>query len=135
MPMVKRDGKHVEVSWDEAWKVVADGFSGVIERHGRGALAAYLGNPNAHNLGPQLFSATMLRSMGTRNVFSASTVDQVPKHVTGGYMFGTAQSISVPDLDHTDYLMMLGANPHASNGSLCTAPDFPGRMERIRERT
>ena len=134
MPMVKRDGKHVEVSWDEAWKVVAEGFSGVIERHGRGALAAYLGNPNAHNLGPQLFSATMLRSMGTRNVFSASTVDQVPKHVTGGYMFGTAQSISVPDLDHTDYLMMLGANPHASNGSLCTAPDFPGRMERIRER-
>ena len=134
MPLVKRDGKHVEVSWDEAWQVVADGFAGVIDRHGRGALSAYLGNPNAHNLGPQLFSAIMLRSMGTRNVFSASTVDQVPKHVTGGYMFGTAQSISVPDLDHTDYLLMLGANPYASNGSLCTAPDFPGRMERIRER-
>ena len=133
-PMVKRNGVHVEVSWDEAWQAVHDGFMGVIDRHGRGALSAYLGNPNAHNLGPQLFSAVMLRAMGTRNVFSASTVDQVPKHVAGGYMFGTAQSIPVPDLDHTDYLLMLGANPYASNGSLCTAPDFPGRMNGIQAR-
>jgi anaerobic selenocysteine-containing dehydrogenase len=131
---VKRDGKHVEVSWEEAWQVVNDGLMGVIERHGRGALSAYLGNPNAHNLGPQLFSAVMLRSMGSRNVFSASTVDQVPKHVAGGLMFGTPQSIPVPDVDHTDYLMMLGANPYASNGSLCTSPDFPGRIQAIRAR-
>jgi anaerobic selenocysteine-containing dehydrogenase len=131
---VKRDGKHVEVSWEEAWQVVNDGLEGVIERHGRGALSAYLGNPNAHNLGPQLFSAVMLRSMGSRNVFSASTVDQVPKHVAGGLMFGTPQSIPVPDVDHTDYLMMLGANPYASNGSLCTSPDFPGRIQAIRAR-
>jgi anaerobic selenocysteine-containing dehydrogenase len=133
-PLVKRDGKHVEVSWEEAWQVVNDGLTGVIERHGRGALSAYLGNPNAHNLGPQLFSAVMLRSMGSRNVFSASTVDQVPKHVAGGLMFGTPQSIPVPDVDHTDYLMMLGANPYASNGSLCTSPDFPGRIQAIRAR-
>ena len=133
-PLVKRDGKHVEVSWEEAWQVVNDGLMGVIERHGRGALSAYLGNPNAHNLGPQLFSAAMLRSMGSRNVFSASTVDQVPKHVAGGLMFGTPQSIPVPDVDHTDYLMMLGANPYASNGSLCTSPDFPGRIQAIRAR-
>ena len=133
-PLVKRDGKHVEVSWEEAWQVVNDGLKGVIERHGRGALSAYLGNPNAHNLGPQLFSAVMLRSMGSRNVFSASTVDQVPKHVAGGLMFGTPQSIPVPDVDHTDYLMMLGANPYASNGSLCTSPDFPGRIQAIRAR-
>ena len=133
-PLVKRNGVHVEVSWEEAWQAVHDGFTGVIDRHGRGSLSAYLGNPNAHNLAPQLFSAVMLRAMGTRNVFSASTVDQVPKHVAGGYMFGTAQSIPVPDLDHTDYLMMLGANPYASNGSLCTAPDFPGRMDAIQAR-
>ena len=76
----------------------------------------------------------MLRSMGSRNVFSASTVDQVPKHVAGGLMFGTPKSIPVPDVDHTDYLMMLGANPYASNGSLCTSPDFPGRIQAIRAR-
>jgi anaerobic selenocysteine-containing dehydrogenase len=133
-PMVKRDGVHVEVSWDEAWKEVERGLMGVIERHGRGSLSAYLGNPNAHNLGPQLFSGVMLRSMGTRNIFSASSVDQMPMHVAGGFMFGSAQHIPVPDIDQTDYLLMLGANPYMSNGSLCTAPDYPGRIQAIRAR-
>ncbi len=133
-PLVKRNGVHVEVSWDEAWREVENGLTGVIERHGRGALSAYLGNPNAHNLGPQLYGSAMLKSLGSRNIFSASTVDQMPMHVSGGFMFGTAQSIPVPDLDHTDYLLMLGANPYASNGSLCTAPDYPGRIQAIRSR-
>ena len=133
-PLVKRNGVHVEVSWQEAWEEVERGLMGVIDRHGRGALSAYLGNPNAHNLGPQLFSGVMLRSMGTRNIFSASSVDQMPMHVAGGFMFGTAQHIPVPDLDHTDYLLMLGANPYMSNGSLCTAPDYPGRLQAIRAR-
>ncbi len=133
-PMVKRNGVHVEVSWEEAWKEVERGLMGVIDRHGRGALSAYLGNPNAHNLGPQIFSGVMLRSMGTRNIFSASSVDQMPMHVAGGFMFGSAQHIPVPDIDHTDYLLMLGANPYMSNGSLCTAPDYPGRIQAIRAR-
>ena len=133
-PLVKRNGVHVEVTWEEAWQEVERGFMGVIERHGRGALSAYLGNPNAHNLGPQLYTGAMLKSMGSRNIFSASSVDQMPMHVAGGFMFGTAQSIPVPDLDHTDYLLMLGANPYASNGSLCTAPDYPGRIQAIRAR-
>lgn len=133
-PLVKRDGVHVEVSWDEAWQEVERGLMGVIERHGRGSLSAYMGNPNAHNLGPMLYSSVMLKSLGSRNLFSASSVDQMPMHVAGGFMFGTAQSIPVPDLDHTDYLLMLGANPYASNGSLCTAPDYPGRIQAIRAR-
>ena len=133
-PLVKRNGVHVEVTWDEAWREVERGFADVIERHGRGSLSAYLGNPNAHNLGPQMYTSAMLKSMGSRNIFSASSVDLVPMHVAGGFMFGTAQSIPVPDLDHTDYLLMLGANPYASNGSLCTAPDYPGRIQAIRAR-
>jgi len=133
-PLVKRDGVHVEVSWDEAWQEVERGLTAVIERHGRSALSAYMGNPNAHNLGPMLYSGVMLKSLGSRNLFSASSVDQMPMHVAGGFMFGTAQSIPVPDLDHTDYLLMLGANPYASNGSLCTAPDYPGRIQAIRAR-
>src|SRR5439155_25734692 len=71
---------------------------------------------------------------GTRNVFSASTVHQMPKHVSSGLMFGTMMSIPVPDLDRTDYLLMLGANTMASNGSLMTATDVPARLRAIRER-
>lgn len=133
-PLVKRDGRHVEVSWDEAWREVARGLSGVIERHGRGALGAYVGNPNAHNLSPLLYNRVWLRALGTRQLFSASSVDQIPKQVASGYLFGSPAAIAVPDVDRTDHLLMLGADPYESNGSLCTAPDFPGRLEALRAR-
>lgn len=133
-PMVKRDGRHVEVEWDEAWAEVAGRLHDIIERKGREALAVYLGNPGAHSLSAMLYNRMLLQGLGTRRRFSASTVDQMPKQVAAGYMFGTGVSVAVPDLDRTDYLLMLGANPYASNGSLCTAPDFPGRIEAIRAR-
>lgn len=123
-----------EVSWDEAFAVVADGLRGVIERHGRDAVAIYLGNPSVHSLGPTLYNRPLIQALGTTNIYSASTVDQMPKHVSGGYLFGSPGLIPVPDLDRTDHLLMLGANPYESNGSLCTAPDFPGRLEAIQAR-
>jgi anaerobic selenocysteine-containing dehydrogenase len=133
-PLVRRDGVHVEVSWDEAWSVVERGLTGVIERHGRESLAVYLGNPTAHSLSAMTFSRAVLTGMGTRNRYSASTVDQMPRHVAAGYVFGSPVAIPVPDLDRTDHLVILGANPYASNGSVCTAPDFPGRIEALQAR-
>ncbi|NBV81871.1 MAG: molybdopterin oxidoreductase family protein, partial [Actinobacteria bacterium] len=133
-PLVKRDGKHVEVSWDEAWEVVDRGITQVINTHGRESIGAYLGNPGAHNLAAMTFNRVLLSAIGSRQRFSASSVDQVPKQVSAGFMFGTPVSVPVPDLDRTDYLLMLGANPYASNGSLATAPDWPGRLEAIRAR-
>ena len=76
----------------------------------------------------------MLQAARTKNVYSASTVDQMPKQVSAGLMFGGGLTIPVPDVDRTDYLLMLGANPYASNGSLMTAPDMPGRLDALRER-
>ena len=133
-PHIKRNGVHVEVEWDEAWAEIAGRLQDVIERHGRDAVGVYLGNPGAHSLSAMLYNRTLLQGLGTHNRFSASTVDQLPKQVAAGYMFGTGVSVAVPDLDRTDYLMILGANPYASNGSVCTAPDFPGRIEAIRAR-
>jgi anaerobic selenocysteine-containing dehydrogenase len=133
-PLVKRDGVHVEVSWDEAWAAVEVGLRSAIERHGRESLAVYLGNPTAHSLSAMMFSRALLTALGTRQRYSASTVDQMPRHVAAGYVFGSPVAVPVPDLDRTDFLMVLGANPYASNGSLCTAPDFPGRIEAIQAR-
>lgn len=133
-PMVKRNGEHVAVGWDEAWEVVAAGLGRVIERSGRESLAAYVGNPTAHSLSAMMFTRVLLTGLGTRHRFSASTVDQMPRHVASGYVFGSPVAISVPDLDRTDHLLILGANPYASNGSVCTAPDFPGRIEAIQAR-
>ncbi|WP_040494852.1 molybdopterin-dependent oxidoreductase [Ilumatobacter nonamiensis] len=133
-PMIKRDGEHVEVSWDEAWAEIAARLPDLIERHGRQSLAAYIGNPTAHSLSAMTFSRALLTGLGTRVRFSASTVDQMPRHVAAGHVFGSPVAIPVPDLDRTDHLVILGANPYASNGSVCTAPDFPGRIEAIQER-
>ena len=133
-PLIKRDGVHVEVDWPEAWAEVERGLTDVIERHGRGSIATYLGNPGAHSLSAMLYNRTLLQAIGSRQRYSASTVDQAPRQVAGGFVFGTAVSVPVPDLDRTDYLVIMGANPYASNGSLCTAPDFPGRIEAMRSR-
>lgn len=133
-PLIKRDGVHVEATWAEAWSAIEDGLGRVINQHGHKALAAYVGNPTAHSLSAMLFSRVLLTGLGTRQRFSASTVDQMPRHVASGFVFGTPMTVPVPDLDRTDFLLILGANPYASNGSLCTAPDFPGRIEAIRER-
>jgi len=133
-PLIRRDGIHVEATWAEAWAEVERGLSAAIDGHGRESLAVYVGNPTAHSLSAMMFSRVLLTGLGTRNRFSASTVDQMPRHVASGHVFGSPVSVPVPDLDRTDYLLILGANPYASNGSLCTAPDFPGRLEAIRAR-
>ncbi len=133
-PLIKRNGVHHEVSWQEAWQEVERGLMAVINTHGRGSVGTYVGNPNAHNLAPLLYNRVWMQAIGTKQRFSASSVDQLPKQVASGYMFGTASSVAIPDLDRTDYVLMLGANPYASNGSLCTAPDFPGRLEALRAR-
>ncbi|MCA2227140.1 molybdopterin-dependent oxidoreductase [Nonomuraea aurantiaca] len=133
-PLIREGELWREVGWDEAFAAVKQGLDQVTERHGRQSVGVYLGNPNVHNMAGQLYGTPLLKSLGTRNIFSASTADQMPKHVASGLMFGHPLAVPVPDLDRTDYLLMLGANPLESNGSLCTAPDFPGRLKALRAR-
>jgi len=133
-PMVRTGAQWQEVGWDEAFAAVQNGLAGVFERYGRQSVATYLGNPNVHTIAGGLYAGALAKAVGSTQVYSASTVDQMPKHVSSGLLFGDPLAIPVPDLDRTDYLLMLGANPLESNGSLCTAPDFPGRLKALRRR-
>jgi anaerobic selenocysteine-containing dehydrogenase len=133
-PLIKDGDLFREAGWDEAFTLIADRLGEIHERYGRQAVALYLGNPNAHQFENTLALRPFARALGTRNIYSASTVDQMPKHVSSGLMFGHPGNIPVPDLDRTRFLLMLGANPYESNGSLCTAPDFPGRLEALQAR-
>jgi anaerobic selenocysteine-containing dehydrogenase len=133
-PLVRRDGELVEASWEDAFAEVDRGLTGVLEAGGRDAVAVYLGNPSAHSLGPMIYGPAFLKALGSKNIYSASTVDQMPKQIAAGLMFGAGLSVPVPDIDRTDYLLILGANPLVSNGSLLTAPDMRGRIRAIRER-
>ncbi len=134
VPLIRKNGVLVEASWDEAFAAVAEGLGSVQATHGRDSVAAYFGNPNAHTLAGALMNRPFIQALGTRNIYSSSTVDQMPRHVQCGLMYGNPGAMPVPDLDRTSYLLMLGADPLESNGSLCTAPDFPGRLTAIQER-
>ena len=133
-PMIRLGREWREVSWDEAYLEIERRLSAVVVEHGADSVGVYLGNPNVHGPAGMLYLRPLVKALGTRNVFSATSVDQLPKHVSSGLMFGHPASIPVPDIDRTAYLLMLGANPKASNGSLATAPDWPGRMQAIRDR-
>ncbi|MEI6548518.1 MAG: molybdopterin-dependent oxidoreductase, partial [Burkholderiales bacterium] len=133
-PLVRRDGELVETTWDEAFAAAAEGLGRVIGATGGTSVGIYLGNPNAHTIAGGLYTPGVIRSLGTRNIFSASTLDQMPKHVACGYMYGAPVPFTIPDLDRTDYLVIIGGNPLVSNGSLATAADFVGKLKAIRQR-
>jgi anaerobic selenocysteine-containing dehydrogenase len=133
-PLVRRDGELVEATWDEAFAEIERRLVPILTEHGRNAVAVYAGNPSVHNTSTSLYGPAFYKALATRNIYTAGTVDQVPKHFSAGHMFGGGFTIPVPDVDRTDHLLMLGANPLVSNGSLMTAPDMRGRLRALRER-
>ncbi|WP_405494570.1 molybdopterin oxidoreductase family protein [Streptomyces sp. NBC_00096] len=133
-PLVRREGRLQEATWEEAFEVIAAAVPALVQEYGPQSAGVVLGNPNVHTMAGQLYPSLLLKALGTRNLFTASTLDQMPKHVSSGLLFGDPSAIPVPDLDRTDFLLLLGANPVESNGSLCTAPDFPGRLKALRAR-
>jgi anaerobic selenocysteine-containing dehydrogenase len=122
-----------EIGWDEALTLAADGLRGVQERHGKDALAVYVGNPAAHTAS-SLGVAPLLRALDTRNFYSATSVDQLPHYMASSEMLGSHLLLPVPDIDRTDHMLLLGANPSVSNGSLMTAPGARHRLKAIKER-
>lgn len=124
----------VEMEWDEAYDLVADRLAATITEHGRDAVGVYLGNPSAHSLGSQTHGTALVKSLRTRNRFSASSVDQIPHQLVSWQLYGHQLMIPVPDIDRTSYFLVVGANPMASNGSLMTVPDFPTRVRELKAR-
>jgi len=133
-PLVRRGGKFVEVGWDEAFAEVERRLHAVTLQYGMDAVTAYIGNPTAHNFSLSRYVPAFVPLSGLPRIYSAGTVDQWPKNVVAALMYGNMWRIPTPDLDRTDHLLVLGANPHASQGSLLAAADVPGRLDAIRAR-
>jgi len=123
-----------ELGWDEALDEAARRIHEVQERHGRDAMAVYVGNPNVHNLGALVFGPRFLRRLRTKNRYSATSVDQLPHMLASYLMLGHQLLLPVPDVDRTSLMVVLGANPLVSNGSLMTAPGMARRLRALRER-
>lgn len=134
VPLVKQGGHFREASWAEAFQRVAEGIQGVIRAHGPAAVAPYVGNPTAHNFSLGRYVPAFIALAGLPVIWSPGTVDQWPKNLACALMFGGMWSIPLPDVDRSDFLLVLGANPHASQGSLLAAPDLLGRFDALRAR-
>ena len=133
-PMRRSGSTWAEITWDDALADTAERLTAIQTRHGHNAVATYFGNPTVHSVGAMLFGPDLQRALRTRNRFSATSVDQLPHHVAAMLMFGHALLIPVPDIDRTQHLLMFGANPAASNGSLMSAPGVVDRIRAIRAR-
>jgi anaerobic selenocysteine-containing dehydrogenase len=133
-PLIREGSRWREVCWEDALDRAADGLVRVRTAHGRDAVAMYYGNPVAHNLGLITHALPFAWALRTKNVYSASSSDQLPQMLAAFRMFGHLALIPVPDLDRTDFFLVFGANPIVSNGSLMTAPDVQRRLRAIRDR-
>ena len=134
MPVRRVGTEYEEIGWDEAFDEAASRLKGIRDRHGRESLAVYLGNPSVHNWGTLLYGPMFLKALAPGNRFSATSVDQLPHHLAAYLMFGHQLLLPVPDIDRTDYLLMIGANPLVSNGSLMTVPDVRHRLRDLQAR-
>ncbi len=123
-----------EISWQQAFDEVADRLRQIRAAHGPNAIGFYAGNPSVHNSGTFLAAPGFVKAIGTHTLFSASSVDQFPHHFAAWQLFGHPLLMPVPDLDRTDYWLIIGGNPIVSNGSIMTAPDVANRLRAIQQR-
>ncbi|MDD9893657.1 MAG: molybdopterin-dependent oxidoreductase, partial [Gammaproteobacteria bacterium] len=133
-PVRKTGNGWMPISWDEAFALVAKRLSSVIEANGPNAVGIYFGNPNVHNYGSLTHAQNFLGLIKTKNRFSATSVDQLPHQLAALKLYGHQLNVPVPDIDRTQYFLMLGNNPMASNGSIMTVPDFAKRVKALQKR-
>jgi anaerobic selenocysteine-containing dehydrogenase len=133
-PLIKVDGSWQEVSWDDAFRRCTELLTPVIQKYGIGAVTAYTGNPLAHSFSLARYAGVLLGMSGMPVTYSPGTVDQWPKNLSSHLMYGLWWNFPVPDIERTDLMVIMGANPAASQGSLLAAPDVMGLIEAIRKR-
>ncbi len=126
--------RHEEIEWEQALDIAAAGLVRTIEQFGVNAVGVYLGNPSVHNYGMLTHQGALFKHIRTNNRFSATSVDQLPHHLIALWLFGHKLMFPIPDIDRTDYFLMLGANPLASNGSIWTVPDVRKRIKDLTAR-
>ena len=132
-PLVKVDGEFRPTTWEHAFELIHERLRPLIVEHGPDSVAIYSGNPWSHNYETIIYTTMLYGAVG-RNRFAAASIDQRPREIVSSVHFGTRTAFPVPDIDRTDLLVLLGSDPLESNGSLATAPDWPGRLAAIRAR-
>jgi anaerobic selenocysteine-containing dehydrogenase len=133
-PVRRRGDEWDEISWDEALEEIGRRIADVQKRHGADALGFYYGNPIGHSYSTLMALLPVVRWLGTRNLYSANSTDAWPRMLASLLLYGNQALLPVPDLERARFLLVLGANPVVSNGSIMTAPGCKRRLEELRAR-
>ncbi|MFZ2289590.1 MAG: molybdopterin oxidoreductase family protein [Halopseudomonas yangmingensis] len=133
-PLRRVEDRWQPIAWDDAFELAAERLHAIQQAHGRNAVAVYMGNPNVHNYGSMTHGNYFLGQLRTRQRYSATSVDQLPHHLVSLWLYGNKMLIPIPDIDHTDFFLLLGGNPLASNGSIMTVPDVERRLKDLQAR-
>lgn len=133
-PLLRKNGELMPVSWEEAYAFIDDRLSAILAEHGPQATSVYVGNAAAHNLNIITYFEDLAKALGTTNLFTAASLDQNPRQVMSGLLYGDEFALYVPDIDRSQLVWIMGANPAESNGSMMVAPGFLGRMQKMHER-
>ncbi|MCP9766346.1 molybdopterin oxidoreductase family protein [Lacihabitans sp. LS3-19] len=134
-PIKKTENGWERISWEAAYEMVVSKTKEIQEKYGRDAVGIYQGNPTIHNLGTTMFAPDFFKLIKTHNMFTATSTDQLPHHFASWLMYGHPMLLPVPDIDHTDYMLIIGGNPLASNGSMMSVPDVAKRLEAIKSKS
>ena len=133
-PIKRTENGWIAISWESAYHEIETEFKRIQKQYGKNAIGSYRGNPTVHNTGLTLFGTAFIQSLGSNQVYTATSVDQLPHHFASFLMFGHYLLFPIPDIDRTNFMLIIGGNPAVSNGSIMTAPDFSNRLKAIKKR-
>lgn len=133
-PIKRTENGWIDISWEAAFDEIETELKRIQNQYGKNAVGSYRGNPTVHNIGLMLFGTPFLQSLGSNQSYTATSVDQLPHHFASLLMFGHYLMFPIPDIDRTDFMLIMGGNPAVSNGSIMTAPDFSNRLKAIKNR-
>lgn len=133
-PVKRTETGWEQISWKEAFDLVEQNIKRIRKAHGGNAVGVYTGNPTTHNTGTILYLYDFINAIGTQNSYASHSLDQLPQMFVAGEMFGHQAMFPVPDIEHTDFFLLLGANPLVSNGSIMSTPNIGGKFKKLQQR-
>jgi anaerobic selenocysteine-containing dehydrogenase len=133
-PMQRTSSGWEKISWNKAYNIISEKIKNIQSSYGTNAVGVYLGNPNAHNMGSLLTVSNFIKNLHSKNIFSATSVDQLPHHIVAHKLFGHSLLMPIPDINNTNYMVIIGGNPMASNGSIMTVADVKNKIKNIQTR-
>src|SRR4051794_38556149 len=127
-------GGFERVSWDEALADIGARLRSIRGEHGPASIGWYMGNPGAFSYSHVLWVKGFLDALGSPHYYTAGSQDVNNRFAASALMYGSPLVVPIPDLQRTSFLLMLGANPLVSHGSVLTAPRVRDQLRAIVER-